>query len=277
MSAKSQERLADLFVDRSLFGLNEGEQSELFDLAGSRYEDELGAYDQALAAVQEALVASRELAPPASLESKLLADATAFFAADAQPAPVQQTPVQQAPVHSFAEAQERQAASRTPWLAAAAALLLAVTAWWPSASGDSVTELSPEASYQALLASAPQDLLQLDWQVLADSSTDAESTSGQIVWSDSEQQGYMRFMGLAANDAESEQYQLWIFDREQDDAHPIDGGVFNIPPGATEVVIPIDAKIGVSEAWQFAITVEKPGGVVVSDRSRLPLLASTAS
>jgi anti-sigma-K factor RskA len=275
MSAESQERLADLLVDRSLFGLNEQEQSELFDLAGIRYEDELAAYDQALAAVQEALVASREEAPPAALESKLLADASAFFAAQsAQSAPAQPAaPEQPAPVHSFAAAQERQAASRTPWLVTAAALLLAVTAWWPSSLGES----SPETAYQALLASAPQDLLQLDWQVFEDPNTESGSTSGRIVWSDSEQQGYMRFEGLAANDAKSEQYQLWIFDREQDDAHPIDGGVFDIPAGATEVVIPIDAKIQVSQAWMFAITVEKPGGVVVSDRSRLPLLATTAS
>jgi hypothetical protein len=267
MSAAPQERLADLLADHSLFGLNDGEQSELMELAGPRYEDEVAAYDQALAAVQEALLAAHESAPPAALESKLLADASAFFAAETQ----------QAPVHSFAAAQERHAASRTPWLVAAAALMLAVTAWWPNATSGSATELSPEASYQALLAAAPQDLLQLDWLVLDDPNTDAANTSGQIVWSDSEQQGYMRFTGLAANDAESEQYQLWIFDREQDDAHPIDGGVFNIPAGASEVVIPIDAKISVSEAWQFAITVEKPGGVVVSDRSRLPLLATTAS
>lgn len=275
MSTDSAQRIADLLADRSLFGLEDGQQTELLELAAGGYEDEAAAYDQALAALQEALVASREVAPPADLESKLLADASAFFATHS--APVQPAPVQPAPVHSFAAAQERQAASRTPWLVAAAALMLAVTAWWPNSTGNSVTELSPEASYQALLAAAPQDLLQLDWQVLADPSTDAESTSGQIVWSDSEQQGYMRFAGLAANDSESEQYQLWIFDREQDDAHPIDGGVFNIPAGASEVLIPIDAKISVSEAWMFAITVEKPGGVVVSDRSRLPLLATTAS
>jgi anti-sigma-K factor RskA len=85
----------------------------------------------------------------------------------------------------------------------------------------------------------------------------------------------MVFRGLASNDASAEQYQLWIFDRNQSDAHPIDGGVFDVPAGVDEVIVPIDAKIDVSEAWQFAVTVEQPGGVVVSDRSRLPLLATT--
>lgn len=268
MNPESAQRIADLLADRSLFGLEDGQQTELLELAPGGYEDEAAAFDRALAAMQEALVAEREASPPARLEEQLLADASAFFAAETE---------QQAPVHSFATAKQRKATSRHAWLLAAAALLLTAPAWWPIVGGERSIALSPEASYQALLAAAPQDLIQLDWKVLADSSTDPDSTRGEIVWSDSEQQGYMRFTGLAANDASAEQYQLWIFDREQDDAHPIDGGVFDIPAGAAEVVIPIDAKIQVSEAWMFAVTVEKPGGVVVSDRSRLPLLASTVS
>ena len=101
--------------------------------------------------------------------------------------------------------------------------------------------------------------------------------TGQVEWSESAQRGYMTFNGLAVNDVTAEQYQLWIFDRAQKDEHPVDGGVFDIPAGADEVIVPIDAKIDIQEAWQFAITVEKPGGVVVSERGRLPLLATTAS
>ena len=53
--------------------------------------------------------------------------------------------------------------------------------------------------------------------------------------------------------------------------HPVDGGVFDVTRNG-EVIIPIDAKIAVSNPTAFAITVEKPGGVVVSDRSRIPLV-----
>ena len=49
--------------------------------------------------------------------------------------------------------------------------------------------------------------------------------------------------------------------------------MFNIPAGKKEVLIPIDSRLPISKATLFAITVEKPGGVVVSDRKRLPLLA----
>ena len=47
----------------------------------------------------------------------------------------------------------------------------------------------------------------------------------------------------------------------------------DIPAGATEVVVPIDAKVAVGEPYLFAITVEPPGGVVVSSRERIALVA----
>ena len=99
------------------------------------------------------------------------------------------------------------------------------------------------------------------------------SAGGQVVWSAEQQRGFMKFTGLRANDPGVEQYQLWIFDGKRDDRYPVDGGVFDIPAGSDEFVVPIDAKIDVLEAAAFAITVEKPGGVVVSDRGRIALLA----
>ncbi len=84
----------------------------------------------------------------------------------------------------------------------------------------------------------------------------------------------MHFHGLPKNDPGKEQYQLWIIDPTRDD-EPIDGGVFDAS-GAADVVIPIQAKLAVGSPQAFAITIEKPGGVVVSKQDRLPLLASVA-
>ena len=53
----------------------------------------------------------------------------------------------------------------------------------------------------------------------------------------------------------------------------VNGLALDIPAGKKEVLIPIDARLPITKATLFAITVEKPGGVVVSDRKRLPLLA----
>ena len=66
-------------------------------------------------------------------------------------------------------------------------------------------------------------------------------------------------------------YQLWIFE-DPKQPYPIDGGVFDVI-STGEVVVPIDAKIPVDKAVQFAVTVEKPGGVVVSEREMIPVLA----
>jgi anti-sigma-K factor RskA len=84
----------------------------------------------------------------------------------------------------------------------------------------------------------------------------------------------MLFRGLKSNDPSQSQYQLWIFDANRDDRYPVDGGVFDIPAGGTgEIIVPISARLNIDKVTLFAITVERPGGVVVSDRSRLPLLA----
>ena len=84
----------------------------------------------------------------------------------------------------------------------------------------------------------------------------------------------MRFEGLDPNNPEIEQFQLWVFDnaRARWEELPVDGGVFNIP-SKEEVIVPIEARIPVEKAVLFAITVEKPGGVVVSQREKLILTA----
>ena len=58
------------------------------------------------------------------------------------------------------------------------------------------------------------------------------------------------------------------------DANPIDGGVFDVPAGVGEHVVRIEAKLQVLRPQAFAITLEKPGGVVVSDG---PLLVVAAA
>ena len=82
----------------------------------------------------------------------------------------------------------------------------------------------------------------------------------------------MRFRGLPKNDGSKETYQLWIFDKTQKKETPIDGGTFDVTTDG-EVIIPINAKLKAQGPALFAITIEKPGGVVVSDRKKLAALA----
>lgn len=184
-----------------------------------------------------------------------------------------------------------QSAGRS-WLAAAgwwtAACLAGVLAWqWSGASriavppsGDGKPPVLAELRGK-LLAEDPEAVT-VAWKKAGDDpaivagEADLESVGalGDVVWSSARQQGYMRFRGLAANDPTVAQYQLWIFDAERDEAYPVDGGVFDVPAAGGDVVVRIDPRLRVSRATAFAITVEKPGGVVVSSRKRLPLLAA---
>lgn len=90
-----------------------------------------------------------------------------------------------------------------------------------------------------------------------------KGAKGTVVWSSSLQKGYMKLSGVPVNAPTSAQYQLWIVDPARS-KEPVDGGVFDIAGGAGEVVVPIDAKLAIGTPAAFAITREKPGGVVVS-------------
>jgi anti-sigma-K factor RskA len=94
-----------------------------------------------------------------------------------------------------------------------------------------------------------------------------------VVWNNEQQQGFMRFKaGMPANDPRRDQYQLWIFDAQRDERYPIDGGVFDVTPGQ-EVIVPIRAALRVKQPTLFAVTLEPPGGVVVSDRKHILVVA----
>jgi hypothetical protein len=167
------------------------------------------------------------------------------------------------------------------WYAAAASLLLAVAAWWPRLADQPADVISgptpvPTVAEQrsALLASG-DSLFRKEWTATEDAA--ASGLAGDVVWDPDTQTGYMRFTGLAPNDVAQQQYQLWIFDGTRDDRYPVDGGVFDIPAGATEVIVPIRARLPVRDAALFAVTVEPPGGVVVSSRERIVALAQVAT
>jgi hypothetical protein len=121
-----------------------------------------------------------------------------------------------------------------------------------------------------LLASAG-DVTTLAWTPTKD--PNGAGASGDVVWSASAQRGYMRFVGLTPNDLKQLQYQLWIFDKDRDQAFPVDGGVFDVS-STGEVIVPITARLRVTEPVLFAVTIEKPGGVVVSKRERIVVTAA---
>jgi anti-sigma-K factor RskA len=97
----------------------------------------------------------------------------------------------------------------------------------------------------------------------------AAGMTADVVWDPATQRGYLHVVGLAHNDPKLRQYQMWIFDGQRDQRYPVDGGVFDMPENGSEVVVPIRAALLVHDAKAFAVTIEKPGGVVVSARDHV--------
>jgi hypothetical protein len=171
------------------------------------------------------------------------------------------------------------------WLAAAACLVLAVIAWnRPPPAAPPVATAPPPAT-AIPLPPAPPSAAEQRAELLAKSESlkivlgatkdpASAGVTGDVVWDPVTQRGFAHLVGLAPNDPALHQYQLWIFDGGRDKRYPVDGGVFDMPPAATEVVIPIHAALPVLSAKAFAVTVEKPGGVVVSGREHVVALGA---
>ncbi|MEA3138939.1 MAG: hypothetical protein QOK23_1108 [Gammaproteobacteria bacterium] len=154
------------------------------------------------------------------------------------------------------------------WLAAAACLVLAIFGWVRSI--EPPTPPTPTEERAALLAKS--DTLKIPLSPTKDPA--AAGVSGDVVWDPATQRGFVHFTGLKPNDPAVHQYQIWIFDAARDERYPVDGGVFDVPANSSEVVIPIRAELMVHKPAAFAVTVEKPGGVVVSGREHVVALGA---
>ena len=276
----SDERLTELLVQQATEGLSASETLELRGLLAKYGRPDAEVIDRTAAALL--LAGSIEPEPiPAGLRKKLDLAADAFIVGElGQPANADDI----SPAGSAASIEKpSRRQSAIGWYVAAAAVVLAVVAWWPGMQGP--TSATQTADLSVPPAPAPSEARA---QMIADATavarpwetTDdpaAQGVAGDVVWDNDKQAGYMRFKGLPANDPSRAQYQLWIFDGSRGDQYPVDGGVFDVPPGSDEVIVPIDAKLPVSQPALFAVTIEKPGGVVVSSRERIVVLAKTAS
>ncbi|QDT39621.1 anti-sigma factor [Stratiformator vulcanicus] len=243
------ERLIELLGDEALFGICQSDREELDRLLGKHSDVDRLELQRLAASIY---LAEAELVSeiPDRLREKLLDDAPQYLSNSLDESATNEQSSRPSNTSEFSTRE------LLAWFAAAAATLTAIAGWWGQSD-------------------APQsiddpDRLRLAWTATEDPA--ATGAGGRVEWSQDNQRGRMVISGLAANDPQTYQYQLWIFDDEQE--HPIDGGVFDIPADADgPVIVPIDAKLKVSKPTLFAVTIEKPGGVVVSDKERIALLA----
>ncbi len=244
--ASWDERTLALACDEFTFGLAPEDRAELLERADARQLEE---FELAVAELNVAALGELE-APPAELLQRISSDARDRLARPRS--------------EPLAAAQRRRRVFAWPalgWIAAALVLAAFVIERIRARPRD------PAERREQLLASAA-DLVRAEWKPSADPL--AGGLRGEIVWSRARQEGYMSFRSLPPNDPARSQYQLWIFDatRKEWESKPVDGGVFDVGPG-DEVIVPIDAKLAVRQAALFALTLEAPGGVVVSAREHL--------
>lgn len=276
MTDERHDTLFDLLTKRAIEGLDATELVQLNALAGELSYEVDDSFDVAASAV--ALASFDDVEPmPAALMSRLSATADEMFGSLASAEPKNDMQ----PTFEFEP--KRSLFGWLGWAAAAAACVaLAVNIWFTrsqpqgtTVAGGPTPVASPakpdiKAQFEEMLASP--NIVKATWGPLPTATGDLKNVAGEVVWSDAKQAGYMRFRGLPVNDKSKEQYQLWIFENAKLEEHPKDGGVFDITAEG-DVIVPIDAKLATKDPKVFAITVEKPGGVVVSDRKKIAALA----
>ena len=274
-SVMPDDRIVELLVQRATEGLGAADQVELNRLLAEGNYADLDRFEATAAALTLAALDDEPL--PDSLRDRLHQQADNFVSASASAsAPSLQ------PKPRMNTASSRSTAAMLGWFAAAACAVLAIVGWWPRLQERGELDAPQQASADLETMSqarerllAQSSVLRREWKPTEDPA--AREVTGDIVWDAQSQVGYMRFRGLPTNNPQQLQYQLWIFDATRGDQYPVDGGVFDIPASATgEVVVPILAKLPIRDPALFAVTIEKPGGVVVSSRERIVVVAQVA-
>lgn len=264
-----KERMLDLLILQATGELSAEEAKELSDLEAKFPElKDDNSFEFAAAAFSIANLDTGEQMP-AHLEAKILADADKYFASEkAESTETGEDEFQK----TFAFEPKRPILQWLGWAVAALACVVLAVNLWTTRSNPAIQTVyvektptpTPSASQQLEQLMASADVVKAN---LTNPKNPAEVV-GDVVWSDSQQKGFVRLRGVPINDKSKEQYQLWIIAANQNAKTPVDGGVFDVDAGG-EIIIPIDAKVKVQKPAAFAITAEKPGGVVVSEQGKV--------
>ncbi len=285
MNEEMQEILFDLLTKKATYGLNAAEQKQFDELsadANFRMDD---SFDIAAAAI--GLMDLEIEAMPAHLHSKILASGDSYFASidgvteAPWPPPKKAEAVDMQPTFAF-EPKRSGIANWLGWaLAAAACVALAFNIYTtriqtpPTVAGGPTPTVTPDKpnpakQYEDLLLAS--NIIKANFGAAPKAEPELSHVAGEVIWSDEKQAGYMKLRNLPKNDKGKSTYQLWLFEENQGEKTPIDGGTFDVDAEG-EVIIPINAKLKAKNPGMFAITVEKPGGVVVSKRDKIAALA----
>ncbi|MBX3389996.1 MAG: anti-sigma factor [Phycisphaeraceae bacterium] len=288
MPPEDLELLNELLAERALNGLTDADQVRLKELLHRAGLEEDDSFDLAAAAAMLALAHPAER-PPASVYTRAGQAAEQFARELENSRNVVGAPALRIVEPEFGAPRPRRISSAwLGWMAAAACLAFAAIGWLQIFANRQSMVVAPVslASLRDAVAKSP-DVRRLAWGDW--DNPEIKGVTGEVVWSESGQKGFMTFRGLPANDPTKEQYQLWIVDERGLDQR-VSGGIFNGTGESTgwqgevrsqrvgdELVVEISPRIHVGNPALFAVTIEAPGGTWVSDMKRRVVAASAVN
>jgi hypothetical protein len=275
--APPNDHAQDLLADHATVGLDDHEAAHLHELL-SQYPApgfERISHELAAAAIDLLIAPSQGQALPSAVRMRVEAQAARWLGPTTPVETSIGAPGARIRISGSRNASPYGVAARLGWLAAAAAVLLALAAWWPGTGRGKHQEPDVGAQRQALLVKEGTMLATWgDFNALDSGAVpEVQGVKGDVVYDEAAQTGFMRFVGLPVNDPAKEQYQLWIID-SRGLGQRISGGIFDSTT-ERELIVPIAPGIRTRGASIFAVTIEQPGGTWVSDMERRVVLAST--
>lgn len=237
---------AEELLDARARGFDLADETEAFELIAAQLEAEHHAANRAAAA-----------SVPPALRSRLRELAESHESPRA------------IPIARATRSADRSRTARRDWFVAAACIAFGAVSTFIFVKAGARPEQELPTDPTRFVSMYPTSV-RWPWQPTNDSHV-VGNVRGEAIFDPRTSKGLLTIQGLAPNDPSVEQYQLWIFDATRDERYPVDGGVFDVP-ACGQASVPIEAKLRVDKPVLFAVTVEKPGGVVVSDR-RIALLA----
>lgn len=277
------ERLEELLADRALFGLSPKDEAELLGLLDAARQPLDDSFEMTAAALDRALCPATE-PMPAALQAQVLAAGQAWAAqrrAEERADTMSFTAHARRAMHGPSERIATGDGARRlgwrawgGWLAAAACLALAIISWnrsgsilspGPDGPGDNGARAGVpnlDALWSQLSGEPTAKAAELEKK---DDTVGPPPIAAAVYWSDDRQTGVLRLKGLPPIRCPGDVYQVWITDALRDEQYPVDGGMFRVEDGQSEVLLLIKPRVRVDCAVHFTITRERAGGAVVSD------------
>jgi hypothetical protein len=278
---RSDNHLLDLLIKEATEGLTTDEKNELRQLSYQLPDVDAHFAEDTIALLSLALIGKGDRIPGGLRDRILAVDEPAANDSDPMLDPMDDLAIARQKRNERSSLIKAAATSTAGWWTAAAALVLAVAGWWPrivNDPGQMVASRSPVEVREELLASGRA--IRASWSPAA-APESGEPLVGDVVFDPVTQRGFLTFRGIPRNDPRLAQYQLWIVDAHRKQPEPVDGGVFNVAGEPTaqgnDVVIPFEAKLPIGQPAAFVVTMEQPGGVVISKQEKVLALAKVTT